>query len=101
MSDIEKIINDLPKEALTPAAAEALGRETTPIEEKGMTEAPPIENNENTPIPPSNVTPESESQSETKEPTIGGRRTFKRKGGKRKQQRRKTHKKKRRSHKRR
>ena len=100
MSDIQKIIDNLPPEALTPAAAQALGKEQTP--EENVITAAPIENNENTPVPPSNVTQESESQSETKEPTTtGGRRTFKRKGGKRKQHRRKTHKKKRRSNKRR
>ena len=76
-TEIQKIIGDLPNNALTPEAAIALGR--TPVQ--GPVQGPVQE-------------PVQEA------PTIGGRKTFKRKGGRK--HRRKTHKKnKRRSSKRR
>ena len=113
--DVEKIINDLPITALTPAAAEALGRNevngqpptgtevvgqsTTGTKVDGQSttgtkvDVPQNQNEERIIEPPVEKTVDDTQQ--------GGRRTFKRKGGKRKQHRRKTHKKKRRSNKRR
>lgn len=96
MADINDIIKNLPQEALTPAAAEALGRDVNPVEQ-GITEPPLEKTDEQSNAPKSEDVNEEVSPT----PTLGGQRTFKRKGGKRKQHRRKTHKKKRRSHKRR
>jgi hypothetical protein len=97
MADINDIIKNLPQEALTPAAAEALGRDVNP-NEQGITE-PPVEKTDAQ--PEDTPKPEDVNEEVSPTPTLGGQRTFKRKGGKRKQRRRKTHKKKRRSHKRR
>lgn len=99
-NDINEIIANLPTEALTPAAAEALGRAPNPVEE-GITGPPPtgIHTPTGNDVNLDTSHQDTTSKSAPDEMTSGGRRTYRKKGG-RKQKRRKTHKKKRRSTKR-